>query len=223
MQRVLRAAYLRTNLNVVEPQIMRRMMLLKYIDTVVEPSLREEERGDDDDEDDDARAPLVAALQRDRRDQAYLQGAMVKAVPGVNTLFDDPDTVEKSAWNTAMRSAFRARATALMNPRLPVGHVMQKCRIRPRNSCFISRTGLCARSVPAYPLQCIQGVDGATGEHAIFSEYEQAAAGAAGVAAQGTVESERYYLTGGSAMTFAVSPPPTRKHFRRLSPSLLPS
>lgn len=105
MQRILRAAYLRTNLNEVEPQIMGQLMPLKYVDTVIEPSLRERsgEHGDSDEDDD--RPPRVAALQNDRATQAYLRGATVKAVPGFNTVFGDPADHAEDSWNAGMRKA----------------------------------------------------------------------------------------------------------------------
>jgi hypothetical protein len=203
MQRVLRAAYLRTNLNDVQPQIMGQLSLLKYVDTVIEPSLRERsgEHGDSDEDDDGP--PRVAALQSDRATQAYLRGATVKAVPGFNTVFGDPADHAEDSWNAGMRKALRACAQVLDHPRLPLNHICQGTRIYPRNSCFLCRRGICARSVPAYPEQCVRAVADTSSEHAIFSVYESVAvagggaaggAAAAAAAAPSVVESQSKYF-----------------------------
>jgi hypothetical protein len=203
-QRILRRAYLRTNLVNADAQIMRRIMLLKYIDGVVEPSLRKQPAardGNGEESDEDDGHLVVAALQSDKHTQAYLQGS-VKAIPGVNTVYAPPDSAEQVAWNGSIVSAMKACATFLIrakDSRLPKAHVAHVKRIHPRSSVFVCRRGLCARSVPAYSDQCVAGVAGATSEHAIFSVYEQIQVPVAGgvAAAQPlfrieTVESERF-------------------------------
>ena len=180
MQRILRAAYLRTNLNAAEPQIMRRMQLVKYVDTIIEPSLCEPPLPGDAADDRDVR--VVAALQRDRRTQAYLQGSTVLSVAGVNATFDAPTSALESTWNANMRSAMRACALLLGLPQFPAGHIPLRLRFNARNSCFVSRLGRCARSVPAYPIECVPDADDCAAEHAVFSvyEYPQQAGAAAG-------------------------------------------
>jgi len=224
LQRVLRSAYLRTNLNAVEPQIMRRMQLVKYIDTIIEPSLCADAADGRD-------VHVVAALLRDRRTQAYLQGSTVLSVAGVNCTFDAPASAAQSAWNTSVRSAMRACADTLQLqcfPGGPGGHIPQRLRFCPRNSCFVSRRGRCARSVPAYPSECLPAdATDCAAEHAIFSIYEypqQAGAAAGGAAAAAArpkaVESKtEYFLVDGwfsydtrslSPATPNALPPPKR-------------
>jgi hypothetical protein len=185
MQRILRAAYLRTNLNAAEPQIMRRMQLVKYVDTIIEPSLSEPPLPGGDAADDRG-VRVVAALQRDRRTQAYLQGSTVLSVAGVNATFDAPASALESTWNANMRSAIRACALIMRLPQFPASHIPLRLRFNARNSCFVSRLGRCARSVPAYPIECVPDADDCAAEHAIFSIYEypqQAGAAAGGAAA----------------------------------------
>jgi hypothetical protein len=168
----LRAAYLRTNKVNPEEQIMTRIGLVRYVETVVEPTLR----GSDDDPDDD----VAAALKQNRRTEAYLRGTTVRAVAGCNKLFSAPSDAAQAAFNGDYTRAMKACAGFLKSPKLPTGHDVANSRIHPRNSCFVSRRGIVARSVPAYPGRCSE-----TGiaEHAIFSVYEQPAEAAAGVAA----------------------------------------
>jgi hypothetical protein len=178
LQKVVKAAYRCTNLVGYELQIMRQLSLDKYIDTVVSPSLAKP-----DDADADRR--VAPALQRDRATQAYLRGATVKAVPGVNTLFPAPRCPAEFAWNADVDTAMRKCARLLENPRLPPNHCILSPRIIPRNACFVCRKGKVAHSVSAHPEQCVRDVKGATAEHAIFSVFEEVgvAANAGGGAA----------------------------------------
>ena len=92
----------------------------------------------------------------------------------------------------------------------PPGHILQRPRFCPRNSCFVSRRARCARSVPAYLIECVLYDEGVAAVFFVL-EYRQAAGAAAGRAAAAaaalppvkTVKSKRNSssLTDGSAMT----------------------
>ena len=142
-----------------------RIALVRYIDTVIEPScIYEEDDGSESDSD-----GKIPALLKNRDDEAYLQGSTVHRVQGANVLYTAPAKAGQHSdeLTCAMKSCAAAMMTRLITagkPHIPIAHEIQNSRIYIRNSCFVSQVDLVARSVSAHP----QSAEDGNAVHAIF-------------------------------------------------------
>jgi len=155
LQRILKAAWRRTN--GVEPslQVMERIDLGRYVCGVLLPSIGME-------------SDRIAALEEDRPTEAYLLGSL-DPIPGVNTLYDDVAlSNERAAWNRSLVLALKQYIAEWAPDCLPKGHILVAGRIIPRGRLFVSRKGICAVRVPVLPRQF---TDDGGAERAIFSMF----------------------------------------------------
>ena len=168
LQRILKAAWKRTNGVQPSKQLMQRIDLGRYIIGILLPSIGL------------AHDP-IAALSMDRPTGAYLLG-FPGSIEGGNTLHSAPkedlNPTEK-AWNRSLLRAMTSYITEWAPECLPKGHVMSWRRITPRGRLFCSRQHLCAVRVPALPAEL---TDDGGAERAIFSMFEADAVVPAGVA-----------------------------------------
>jgi len=157
LQRILKAAWRRTN--GVEPalQVMERIDLGRYICGVLLPSI-----GLDSDP--------IAALAEDRQTEAYLLGSL-DAIPGVNALYDGGAdlTASRAAWDQRLRSALHRYIVEWKPDCLPMGHKLTAGRMNARGRVLLSRKGICAVRVPVLPKPF---TDDGGAELAIFSMFE---------------------------------------------------
>jgi hypothetical protein len=172
LQRIIKAAWRRTSKVNAAEQVLRRIAVLRYIKAVLLPMYG-------------VFADPVSALVPDRETQAYLRGS-VKGVAGITALFDNPTPGAETTANTRLRAALRD--TGLV----PVQHTIASSRMYWRRSALMSRKGICAVSVPAFPT----GAREDEAVHAMFSLFaDDAGGGAAGVAAAGVpVESRAEFF-----------------------------
>jgi hypothetical protein len=162
LQRIIKAAWRRTSKVNPAEQVLRRIAVLRYIKAVLLPAFG-------------VVADPVSALVPDRDTQAYLTGS-VNGVAGITALFDNPTPGEEAVANARLRAALRD--TGLV----PVQHSIAPSRMYWRRSALMSRKGICAVSVPAFPT----GARDDEAVHAMFSLFaDDAGGGAAGGAAAG--------------------------------------
>jgi hypothetical protein len=173
LQRILKAAWNRTNGVDPSTQIMKRIELGRYVCGVLLPSIGVIE------------GP-IDALAEDTSRGAYLLG-FIDRKPGTNTLYANSITHSdqpKKVWNRSLTTAMNDYITEWTPDSLPTGHILTDKRIVPRARVFLSRKGICAVRVPVMP----NGMaDDGGSELAIFSMFNSAAApppgGVAAVAA----------------------------------------
>ena len=177
LQRILKAAWRRTNkLNPAE-QILRRIAVLRFIYGTLLPAYG-------------VVSETVSAMTADRQTQAYLSGT-VKPVHGVTSPFKVPANAAESAANNRLRNALREAQIVHPDPlddsgdpavlALPLTHNIDWRRVYPRRFGFFSRKGICAVSVPAFPQGALDDLEGA---HAVFSMFSDDAVPGGVAAAQ---------------------------------------
>jgi hypothetical protein len=193
LQRILKAAWRFTNKVNPSEQVLRRIMCLRYIVGTLLPAYG-------------VYPDPVAALAEDKQTQAFLTGN-VDAVVGITSLFANAASEPARNADKSLKKALKDAEIVWVDNdgeqhELPRSHVFTNRRVYCRRAGFFSREGVCAVSVPAYPLGAAESEQFC----AIFSMYEAApapAAAAAGVAAAGVAAA-----AAGVAAAAVPDPPP---------------